>query len=174
MSAVKVNYTVRSLWNGQKVINAVKGPEAKQAVQAAVDYYKARLRTLLLRQRGSEPTTKVGFVRAAKFSKPGQAPYWQTGNLAESIKAKTEVQKTQIKGSVSTTVKYAKILEEGGLMPPKLQKRLVYTDLKLVNPINVAITVAPRPAWRPTFEKEAESMEQIIEANLKKAIEKAL
>lgn len=164
---VSVNYKPTLKWHGVRILAKIHN-KADEAVMKAAEHLKEKIQAKLRRHVGS---IYVGsrLVKAVEFSPPGDPPYEQTGNLANSVKASVEKQKTQVKGSVGTRVNYAKTLEEGGFTRWTGQQHLRFTHVKLVNPIKKSgLPVAPRPVWRPTFEEENRRMLEIVKEELKK------
>lgn len=175
-TSVKTKY----IWRGNKYLTEL-AREAAIGVKQAADVYEAALKKALNRTVGSDPIS--GSLRVRKrHSAPGQVPYWQTGNLANSIKA-TYTSRYEISGgkilgfgkelkiygrvSAKTDVPYAKTLEFGGrLMMPHDNRP--YTHWRLINPLKTHVYTRARPAWRPTFKKWRSTMEYMIVGHLKK------
>jgi len=165
---VDVRYHTTKKWEGGKIeLKIATG--AVSAIQKATEHLAKRIRSKLLATRGSVPTDRVGWVKSVRSSQPGEVPFWQTGNLANSVKPAVTILKTKVKGQVSTRVKYARTLENGGFTEWSGQQHLRFTDLKLVNPIRKSgQPIAPRPVWRPTFEEENNKMLEIVKSEMKK------
>lgn len=167
---IPVRFKVTSKFIGAEIIQKLR-VASKPSIQAALNHLQRRIQRKLSAVKGSVSTDKIDFVFAKESSSPGSPPYLQTGNLHNSVRTTLEVQKTQVKGRVSSPVHYAKTLENGGFTRWSGQQHLRFTDKKLINPIRKSgIPIAPRPVWRPTFEEENARMLEIIKVDLRDSI----
>ncbi len=104
---------------------------------------------------GSIASKRAGFRIRIQHSPPGAPPYWQTRNLAESVRITANFSGRRglthtIKVRVSTDVPYAPTLEFGGFLSvPHDRKK--HTQIRLINPLKTTVSIAPRPTWLPTW-----------------------
>ena len=147
----RVQTHIRVNWNGQAFKNIFRRVQINTNVAGAK--YRSRLKRELLKTAGSEPVSGI-FRRRVRHSSPGQSPFWQTGNLANSLKFSQSTANWVHRVRISTDVEYAAALELGGVAQvPQSAKK--YTRFRLVNPIKknraTGMLIDPRPAWMPIF-----------------------
>jgi hypothetical protein len=166
--------TIRTKWLGNKRMNEIKSRLGRGAMQAA-QLYKNELKKELSKEIGSE-FVSANLRRRFKHSSPGEPPYFQTGNLAQSLKISTNFltrgtifssSRHTISVRISSRVRYAVTLERGGaLSVPEAEK--TFTSIRLVNPLKSTPTITPRPAWTPVFDRLRPIMlKTIIQSTLK-------
>lgn len=127
--------SVRLKWRGNKKIAEISEALFKGIVKAA-DLYRFDLKAALLTKRGNK---KIGL-----HSKPGEIPYWITGDYARSIR----VQK--FKGKTKHTVKIVILQHKQRIKGSILEKGNFH--------------IAERPHWRVIFNKNKNKMKAIIKA----------
>lgn len=178
--ALDINATSKYWFKGDKYIQNL-AKEATIGIRQAADVYRTALKKTLADRVGSIPISSTLRIRYW-HSPPGQPPLSQTFNLHNSIKSSYVLHweignawlgaarelKLHGRVSVGSDVRYAKILEFGGRLTIRDSSRK-YTHWRLVNPIKTNPTIAPRPLWRPTFNKYKEGMLHMIVGHLKNA-----
>lgn len=153
---------IRVQWNGQAFRNIFRRIQINTNVAGAK--YRSRLKRELLKTAGSEPVSGI-YRRRVRHSSPGQSPFWQTKNLANSLKFSKSTANWIHRVRISTDVEYAPALELGGVAQvPQSAKK--YTRLRLINPLikhrAVGMFIAPRPVWMPIFNMMGHRMLKII------------
>jgi hypothetical protein len=158
-----ITVTTQLTWNGNRV-RATIMQKLHNGVRNAVQSYTTALQTALNRW-GSDPVFANYRVRR-RHSSPGQAPFKQTANLHDSIQPDMSgvsnviyfpgmIGGEEITGEISTDVDYAVALELGGSIQGGPKR---HTSIRLINPIQGPINIAPRPAWIPTFNRKLNAM----------------
>lgn len=150
------------IWNGAKGSSLLRSAIIFGVKRATKIYYNA-IKSVLGRTWGS---ISIGGNRRLRLwhSKPGMPPHKQTENLVNSVNHNFNISgkgwNLKAVGEIYTNVPYAQTLEYGGVSARLARK--VYTQWRLVNPINKIIRIAPRPAWRPTFRRVVSRMFRAI------------
>lgn len=135
--------TMQCNWNWNATWLTIRMELADRLKTAAI-IYQNQLK-MALRVRGSIDIGS-GFVVAISRSSPGQPPFWQTGNLHESIEY--NVDRVNLSAYIHTDVPYAPVLELGGTFddpnPPQHVNKVVLNRPR-------GKYIAPRPVWLPTL-----------------------
>jgi hypothetical protein len=165
-----ITVTSNLQWNGNRVKRDIK-LKLHLGVRNAVQHFYDELQKTLSKW-GSIPFMGNYRIRV-NHSSPGQPPLRQTSNLYNSIRPDISpvtdvlyvgggslVGGEEITGEISTDVDYAPTLELGGSLNAGGYKR--HTTIRLANPVQGDISIAPRPAWIPTFLKSAPKMVNLI------------
>lgn len=188
--------TAKVRWFGDQRLAELQQRAGRGVVKATEIYAKA-LQAILKKNVGSKPFSGFGntFVSSRiagrgknvinagnlrvrmKHSPPGSVPFAQTFNLANSIRtsynfkrrvAFTSKSRTfKIRSRISSDVPYSKTLERGGTLSIP-QSRKKYTSIRLINPLKGGVTITPRPAWLPLFERLHPKMVGVIAKELRK------
>lgn len=128
--------------------------QVEKAVKWGTSYYYKELRKALVKTQGSTPISGNLRLRTS-HSSPGQIPFVQTFNLANSIRQSYLGMGAQVYGQVYTDVPYAETLEHGGYLNMN-QNFKKYTSWRLVNPLKTNKAIAPRPFFTPVWNKNVE------------------
>lgn len=139
-----------------------------EGAKRAGNVYLSLLRLRLKRTSGSVPAyVMIGpnYRKAVKFSRPGEIPFWQTKNLANSVNlTDTPPRPRDVSSTVrlSTRVKYARSLERGGYSTNEAKP---YTTIQLINNFPAGRFIAPRPVWLPLLlQYERRLVKMILQA----------
>lgn len=154
--------TTNIVWNGPACSAAITNRFQGRLRQAILVYY-TELRHAISRW-GSAPIGG-GLRRTFEHSNPGDPPLKQTENLYNSIRVDISAYDGyQITAECSTDAEYANTLELGGALQVDQDTQKPHTGWRLIHPIpnGMVITIAPRPAWLPTFRRTVRDMIRII------------
>tara|TARA_R100000306_G_C4347637_1_gene128416 strand:+ start:138 stop:671 length:534 start_codon:yes stop_codon:yes gene_type:complete len=160
INAAGNNMQARFSWHGENFEKDLK-PKLEKGLTDAANVYAKAIRKKLLKTSGAIAWTGGTKLRI-KHSKAGQIPFFQTGNLALSVRTsfnfgKTRGRLTKMKARISTDVPYAPTLEFGGALSIDPNKKK-YTRIRLINPLKSTPYIAARPVWRPTFFEQKDQM----------------
>lgn len=145
----------RLTWN-ESAFNRIEAQTWFNALRVA-KAYAAAIKKELKKNVGSVPAKQGGGKRVRiKHSKPGEVPYWQTGELEQSIEVVVQKKGRNVFVATVLAKGYAKTLELGGLATPEPH---TISSVELVNPITKPVLIAPRPVWIPTFTRMAPEMQ---------------
>jgi len=151
-----VAFRVETEWHGERWYGNMLRNVAN-TIQVITEEYRHELQKELFRHVGSIPASGHGHARRRiQHSRPGEVPYWQTGNLRNSIrssynfKVRSSRRRTKLWSRISTPVHYARQLERGG--KTTTARRKPFTTIRLVNPLRSNPIIAPRPLWLPVFQ----------------------
>lgn len=185
---IKLSYTLN--WGGSVWLVDIRKAAKEGVCQALSIYWKEIVRTLSehwgsIQYRGNARKTVA-------HSAPGQPPFQQTGNLANSVMiargakaaklnggaiivegGPTDENSGQEFGCVYTDVPYAKELEYGGIAGPYKASNLKHTSWILINPIRHMMYIAARPAWRPAYDLTVSQMIQVITKTMRNVMKRS-
>lgn len=173
---IRAKVTLRLKWQGERKLRQINRLAVIAVKEAGEIYEKELTRTLKSAPWGSKPATEAGPSLSNlpsitgrtrirfRHSSPGEVPYRQTLNLANSVRLTSQTGSGatlgEFRSRVSTRVKYSRTLERGlpQISVPQSSKR--FTDIRLLNPLKLkpGTIIAPRPVWVPVFEKTRAKM----------------
>ncbi len=171
---ITANVTVRVRWHGKPVLTKLQNGANDAAKAGGQVYFEAVTKEFKSAPWGSKPS---GDKRIRyRHSSPGQTPFRQTENLANSIRISSS---KRVNGQphltitrISTRVPYSVTLERGlpQISQPQHLKR--FTKIRLKNPLKLksGTIIAPRPVWLPIFQKNKAKMKAVIISTMRASI----
>lgn len=177
---IHVTYTLK--WGGSIWLSDLR-KSAKLAVMKAITIYYWELYHTLNAHWGSVSIFR-NLRKTIAHSSAGSPPFVQTQNLGNSLNVISGARAITLNqgtiqlsneiqvASVYSDVPYAKDLEFGGMAAPYDARKLKYTDWRLINPIRHSMYIAPRPAWRPSFDKSVSRMIGMITVTMQSVMKR--
>lgn len=184
MTLITAKVTTKVTWHGQRVITKLQNNANDAAKAAGTFYFNLVTREFKRAPWGSKraqtgnslsnvPILANSRIRF-KHSSPGETPYRQTENLANSIRITSSKrlagEPSKAVTRISTRVPYSRTLERGlpQISQPQSLKR--FTKIRLKNPLKLrpGTIIAPRPVWLPVFQKTNVRMLAIIKREMAK------
>lgn len=153
-------------WNAEAATALFTGLK-RNAKNASKHYMHAVRQAAKTRPIGSVNKDSSGkplpsnFRRAEKYSSPGDMPYRQTKNLANSIRQRMIKSSDTIEYAVGSEAEYALTVEMGGSFQVDESDRK-NTSWRLINPPKKPLNIAARPMWKPVFDRNKDQMIQIM------------
>lgn len=165
-------------WRGPKVETWLYNRLTRN-LRIATKFYKGEISKIFKTQPWGSKAVGGGLRRKSfKRSTPGQPPFKQTSNLANSIVFSLHFNSKsrffsggQLKGRTSSEVKYAQNIELGSgktgtVRIPQTQK--IHTTVRLVNPMSrrkaQTLYIAARPVWIPALRRLTPRILKILAA----------
>lgn len=169
---IRAKASLRITWHGPAKLREINRLSRDAVEEAGKIYDNELTKTLNSAPWGSKPAVDAGpslsnlpsitGIKRKRFrhSDPGEVPFKQTKNLANSIRTGSERKGDLVRSRTSTRVKYARTLERGLPQISVEQGKKRFTNIRLVNPLKLksGTIIAPRPVWVPVFEKTRSAM----------------
>lgn len=176
--AITASVRTQVRWQGDRVISKLQNAGAKATVAGGQIYFQAvekEFKSAPWGSRRAKTGPSISNVPALanlriryRHSSPGETPYKQTENMANSIRISSS---KRISGSphlsitrISSRVKYSSSLERGFPQVSIEQHLKRFSKIRLKNPLKLkpGTIIAPRPVWLPIFHKNTAKMKATI------------